>query len=203
MDEANLMQELSVNIKGHVTIFEFDSFDDYRSRNIRNILLDKDNAVHKENASIVLARGITHRPNGSIFFMYFGNGGAVIDPGGNVILQSPNVSGAADLYNPSYFEAVDDTQGAPEGNGMDVRHITGSLYSDADVRCVIGRNEPLGQLPTDTVDSVDLNTEDFAFNEIGLKTADNLLITHLTFTPILKSAQRLIEVVYTLRISID
>lgn len=194
---------INVTIQGHVKILEFDTFDDYKAQKIRNVLLDKDNAVHKENASIVLARGITHRPNGSIFFMYFGNGGAVIDPNGNVILNPPHVEGAADLYNPTYFAGVDDNQGAPDGNGMDVRHINGSLYSDADIRCIINQNEPFGQLPTDTVGDIDLNSEDFAFNEIGLKTADNLLVTHITFTPILKSAQRLLEVVYTLRISID
>lgn len=197
------LEYLNVNIKGHVKILEFDTFDDYKTRNVRDVLLDKDNAVHKENASIVLARGITHRPNGSIFFMYFGNGGATIDPRGNVILNPPLVTGASDLYNWTYFEAVDDRQGAPDGNGMDVRHITGSLYSDADIRCVIGKNEPFNQLPTDTVGSIDLNSESFSFNEIGLKTADNLLVTHITFTPILKNAQRLIEVVYTLRISIE
>jgi hypothetical protein len=197
------LETIKVGIQGHVKILEFETFDDYQSRNHSNVLLDKRNAVHKENASILIARGITHRPNGSIFYMYFGNGGATIDPLGNVVLNPPIVTGAADLYNPTYFEAVDDSEGAPDGNMMSVRHITGSLFSDADIRCVIGKNEPFNQLPTDTVGAIDLNTEEFSFNEIGLKTADNLLITHITFTPILKNAQRLIEVVYTLRISVE
>lgn len=195
--------QLNVKIQGHVKILEFETVDDFKDGKVSNILLDKRNAVHKENASILIARGITHRPNGSIFYMYFGNGGATIDPLGNVVLNPPLVTGASDLYNPTYFEAVDDTQGAPDGNSMNVRHINGSLSSDADIRCVIGKNEPFSQLATDTVGSVDLNTENFSFNEIGLKTADNLLITHITFTPVLKNAQRIIEVVYTLRISID
>lgn len=194
---------MNVNIQGHVQILEFDTYADYKSRKVKDVLLDKHNAVHKENASIVMARGIAHRPNGSIFFMYFGNGGATIIPGGNVVLNPPNVSGASDLYNATYFESVDNILGAPDGNGMDVRHITGSLFSDADIRCIVGKSEPFGQLPSDTVESIDLNTEQFAFNEIALKTADNLLITHITFAPILKNAQRLMEVVYTLRISID
>lgn len=194
---------LSVKIQGHVKILEYANQEDFEARKVSDVLLDKRNAVHKENASILIARGITHRPNGSIFYMYFGNGGATIDPLGNVVLNPPIVTGAADLYNTTYFEAVDDTQGAPDGNAMDVRHINGSLFSDADIRCVIGKNEPFNQIATDTVGDLDLNTQDFAFNEIGLKTADNLLITHITFTPILKNAQRLIEVVYTLRISID
>ena len=197
------LETINVSIQGHVKILEFVTFDDYEARKHSDVLLDKRNAVHKENASILIARGITHRPNGSIFYMYFGNGGATIDPLGNVVLNPPIVTGAADLYNPTYFESIDDSQGAPNGNMMSIRHITGSLYSDADIRCVIGKNEPFSQLPTDTVGAVDLNTEEFSFNEIGLKTADNLLITHITFTPILKNAQRLIEVVYTLRITID
>lgn len=192
-----------VKIQGHVKIHEYETVEDFEQRQNSNILLNKRNAVHRENASILIARGITHRPNGSIFYMYFGNGGATIDPLGNVVLNPPNVTGAADLYNPTFFEAVDDSQGAPEGNMMSVRHINGSLYSDADIRCVIGKNEPFTQQPSDTVGPIDLNTEPFSFNEIGLKTADNLLITHITFTPILKDAQRIIEIVYTLRISVD
>jgi hypothetical protein len=196
-------EHLRVNIQGHVRINEYETAEDFENRENANCLLNKRNAVHRENASILIARGITHRPNGSIFYMYFGNGGATIDPLGNVVLNPPNVVGAADLYNPTYFEAVDDTQGAPEGNMMSVRHVNGSLYSDADIRAVIGKNEPFNQQPFDTVGNLDLNTQPFSFNEIGLKTADNLLITHITFTPILKDAQRIIEVVYTLRISID
>jgi hypothetical protein len=197
------VEQLDVKIEGHVKIFEYQTADDFRFRKSNNVLLDKKNAVDKENASILIARGITHRPNGSIFYMAFGNGGATIDPLGNVILNPPNVTGAADLYNETYFEAVDDSQGAPSGNYMAVRHINGSLISDADIVCVIGLNEPFNQLPSDTVGNIDLNTQPFSFNEIGLKTADNLLITHITFTPILKDSQRIIEIVYTLQISID
>jgi len=195
--------DFNVSIEGHVKIFEYASADDFKYRVSGNTLLDGKNAVDKENASILVARGITHRPNGSIFYMCFGNGGATIDPLGNVILNPPNVTGSADLYNETYFEAVDDSQGSPQGNYMDVRHINGSLVSYADIVCVIGKNEPFSQLPIDTVGVVNLNVEPFSFNEIGLKTADNLLITHITFTPVLKDAQRIIEIVYTLQISID
>jgi hypothetical protein len=194
---------IKVKLEGHVKVHAYDNLDDLLAQRNFSVLLDDCNAVHKENASILIARGITHRPNGSIFYMYFGNGGATIDPLGNVVLNPPNVSGAADLYNPTYFEAVDDSQGAPDGNIMAVRHVNGTLFSDADIRCVIGKNEPFGQQVTDDVGPLDLNNEQFSFNEIGLKTADNLLITHITFTPVLKDAQRIIEVVYTLRVVIE
>jgi hypothetical protein len=194
---------LNVAIQGHVKIHEYQSIEDLANRQNYDVLLSKRNAVHKENASIMIARGITHRPNGSVFYMAFGSGGATIDPLGNVVLNPPNVLGAANLYSETYSEAVDDTQGAPEGNFMSVRHINGSLYSDADIHCVINKNEPFGQRPTDDIGGADLNDEQFSFNEIGLKTADGLLVTHITFTPILKDAQRIIEVVYTIRISIE
>lgn len=194
---------LHVNLKGHVTIRTYGSLDDLRDQRDAVTLLDKDNAVHFENASILIARGIADRPDGSIYYMYFGNGGATIDPLGNVVLNPPNITGAADLYNPTYFEAVDDRQGAPAGNMMAVRHVTGTLVSDADIYCVVGINEPFGQNATDTVGSLDLNTQEFSFNEIGLKTQDNLLITHVTFTPVLKDAQRIMEVVYTLVITVN
>ncbi len=195
--------EIGVQIEGQVKILEYETLDAFKYRTSGNVLLDKKNAVDKENASILIARGITHRANGSIYYMAFGNGGATIDPLGNVILNPPNVTGSADLYNETYFEVVDDSQGAPDGNYMAVRHINGSLYSYADITCVIGKNEPFNQLPLDNPGNVNLNTEPFSFNEIGLKTADNMLITHITFTPILKNAQRIIEVVYTLKITIE
>jgi hypothetical protein len=192
-----------VHMKGHLKICSYESMADLQAHRNFTTHLDKDNAVHMENTSILIARGITDRPNGSIYYMCFGNGGATIDPLGNVILSPPNVTGASDLYNETYFEAVDDRMGAPAGNMMSVSHVTGTLVSDADIYCIIGINEPFGQQISDSVGSLDLNTEVFAFSEIGLKTFDNLLITHVTFTPIMKDAQRIIEVIYKLVITVD
>lgn len=194
---------INIGLKGHVLVRSYDSVEDLLAQRHFDVLLDKDNAVHRENASIMIARGIADRPNGSVYYMYFGNGGATFDPRGNVVFNAPNILGAADLYNATYFEAVDDRQGAPAGNLMAVRHVTGTLISDADIYCVIGKNEPFGQQISDDVGSLDLNTQQFSFNEIGLKTKDNLLITHTTFAPVLKDAQRIIEVVYTLVITVD
>lgn len=194
--------DIKVKMSGHIKIFEYESDKDYQDHNGK-LLLSKRNAIHDENASILIARGITHRPNGNISFMYFGNGGATIDPLGNVVLKTPNVTGAADLYNTTFFQFIDDTEGAPPGNMMDVRHINGTLFSDADMRCLITTNEPFGQLPSDSTGSIDLNTQEFSFNEIALKTADLLLISMVTFVPVLKSSSRLLEIVYSYRIAID
>jgi hypothetical protein len=166
------------------------------------ILLDQHNAVHDEHASIIIARGLANREFGSVYRMDFGTGGATIDPVGQVLFATPNTTGAADLNNPVYFEVVDDNLDAPPGNQMNVRHINGTLFSDVEIRCVIDKDEPFGQQAFDNVGFNINDDTEFVFDEIGLKSQDGLLITHVTFSPIQKSANRILEIVYTLRIRI-
>lgn len=215
--------QINVRLEGHVLIREYTDMDglladrsaeidanweteQLRDRYMRNghgqVVMDQRNAIHNEHASIIIARGLANREDGSVFTMHFGSGGATIDPLGNIIFATPNTTGAADLNIPTYFEVVDDTLGAPPGNQMAVRHINGTLFSDVEIRCVIDKDEPFGQ---QAFDSVGFNINDdtlFVFDEIGLKSEDGLLLTHITFSPIQKSANRIIEVVYTLRVRI-
>jgi hypothetical protein len=219
----HLSEELTIRLEGHVLIREYDdkvglaedrkmecetSFDTEQLRDMymRNgqgqVLLDQRNAIHNEHASIILARGLANRDDGSVYSMHFGSGGATIDPLGDIIFATPNTVGASDLNVPTYFEVVDDTLGAPSGNQMAVRHVNGTLFSDVEIRCVIDKDEPFGQ---QAFDNVGFNINDaslFIFDEIGLKSQDGLLLTHITFSPIQKSANRIIEVVYTLRVRI-
>jgi len=219
----HLSEELTIRLEGHVLIREYDdkvglaedrklecetSFDTEQLRDMymRNgqgqVLLDQRNAIHNEHASIILARGLANRDNGSVYSMHFGSGGATINPLGDIIFATPNTVGASDLNVPTYFEVVDDTLGAPSGNQMAVRHVNGTLFSDVEIRCVIDKDEPFGQ---QAFDNVGFNINDaslFIFDEIGLKSQDGLLLTHITFSPIQKSANRIIEVVYTLRVRI-
>ena len=219
----HLSEELTIRLEGHVLIREYvdevglaedrkmeceTSFDTEQLRDMymRNgqgqVLLDQRNAIHNEHASIILARGLANRDNGSVYSMHFGSGGATIDPLGDIIFATPNTVGASDLNVPTYFEVVDDTLGAPPGNQMAVRHVNGTLFSDVEIRCVIDKDEPFGQ---QAFDNVGFNINDaslFIFDEIGLKSQDGLLLTHITFSPIQKSANRIIEVVYTLRVRI-
>ena len=200
---TSLSDEIKVKLEGHVKIHEYESWEDLLDQDQQGrVLMDKRNAIHNEHASILIARAITNRENGSIYTMHFGTGGATIDPLGNILYATPNTTGAADLNTPVYFEVVDDTAGAPPGNQMAVRHINGTLVSDAEIRCVLDKNEPFGQPSFDNVAGVNVNNSLFVFDEIGLKTEDGLLITHITFSPIEKSANRIIEVVYTLRVRI-
>ncbi len=191
----------SVTITGHVKIYEYTDVSKLGTDSGR-VVLDKTNAIHKENASILIARAIANRENGSIYTMHFGTGGATIDTTGAVLFSSPNVTGAADLNIPVYSEVVDDSQNAPAGNYMSVRHVNGTLFSDVEIRCVLDRDEPFGQTSLSNASGIDLNTNGFSFDEIALKMGDGLMISHLIFTPILKASDRVFEAVYVLRIRI-
>lgn len=196
---GDLSETFNVKMEGHLKIFEYESDEDRVEGVNGRVVLNKRNAIHPEHASILLARAVAHRPNGSIYSMSFGSGGATIDPLGNITYSTPNTSGSADLNVPVYFEVVDDTNGAPTGNSMTVRHINGTLFSDVEIRCVIGKNEPFSQPAYDSLTGTNLNSSQFVFDEIGLKTQDELLITHVVFSPIEKSANRILEIVYSLR----
>jgi len=196
-----LSEQINISIQGHVKIFEYEDPNGIGTDSGK-VLLDQRNAIHNEQASIIIARGLANRENGFVHTMHFGTGGATIDPLGNISYAIPNTTGAADLNTPVYFEVVDDNSGAPAGNQIAVRHINGTLFSDVEIRAVIDKNEPFGQPAFDNVGSTNINTSQFVFDEIGLKSKDNLLITHIVFSPIEKSANRIIEVVYTLRVRI-
>ncbi len=196
-------EQMNVSVEGHVLIRAYASGADLKAKTNGKIVLNKRNAVHPEHASILIARAIANRENGSIYSMHFGTGGATVDPLGNITYATPNTTGAADLNNPVYFEVVDDNEGAPQGNQMAVRHINGTLFSDVEIRCVLDKNEPFGQPAFDNVGNINLNDSQFVFDEIGLKTEDGLLVTHITFSPVEKTASRILEIIYTLRISIN
>ena len=100
---------------------------------------------------------------------------------------------------------------------MEVNYTTGNVYSDIVATCTLNYTEPstsdntfnlygLSQSNDDTATSIDGN---FIFDEIGLKSKaatgrnTGLLLTHVVFHPVQKSANRLIQVIYTIRVRTD
>jgi hypothetical protein len=195
LPRTQLSDEIKVRVEGHLKITQYENEEDTKGV----VLLDKRNAIHPEHMSILIARSVAHRSNGPLYSMYFGSGGATVDPLGDITYATPNTSGSADLNTPTYFEVIDDNNGAPSGNSMTVRHINGTLFSDVEIRCVLSKNEPFTQPAFDSLSGQNINTTAFVFSEIGLKTQDDLLITHVVFSPIMKSSNRIIEAVYVLR----
>jgi hypothetical protein len=155
--------------------------------------------------SIALANTMINNGQGYIYQMAFGNGGTNIDPTGIITYLTPNSSGTnASLYNQTYSKVVDGTASTnmdSTRNFTEVRHVTGTNYSDIFVTCLLDYGEPSGQSAFDTT----INGETtFVFDELGLQsyspTGNNLLLTHVIFHPVLKSLNRLIQIDYTVRI---
>jgi len=186
-----------VEVKGFVKIFD---------PNTNELLLDTTNSIHYENMSEAMANSLANRSVGEIYAMSFGNGGSAVDPTGVITYLPPNVTGQnAELYNSTFTKVVDDNSAAntdPIRNKLTVSHISGNVFSDILVSCLLDFGEPSGQQAFDN--STDLEG-DFVFDELGLKSwngsADNLkLITHAIFHPVQKSLNRQIQIDYTIRI---
>jgi hypothetical protein len=171
------------------------------------ILVDKFNAINYENFSISLARSLSNRPDSWIQEMAFGNGGARISETGVITYLPPNTVGqTAQLYNQTYYKVVNDQSPLnldPAKNFMQYAHSTGATFSDVIINCTLDLGEPAGQEAFDT--AVDLQGN-FVFNELGLRDYSSngqntgRLISHVIFSPIQKSLNRQIQIVYTIRI---
>jgi hypothetical protein len=186
-----------IHIEGHIHIFDPAT---------KETFVNKRNAIHYENMSLALARSLSHASTGGyVYQMAFGNGGTAVDPTGIITYLTPNTSGTnASLYNYKYAKIVDPgaaTNTDPTRNFSEVRHTTGTTYSDLFVTCLLDYGEPNNQTAFDTVNS---NNSSFTFDELGLVNYDNsgnsLLLTHVIFHPVLKSLNRLIQIDYTVRI---
>lgn len=171
------------------------------------VFVDKKNAIHYENMSAAIAYSLGNKGTNFITEMWFGNGGTTVDPTGVITYLPPNTNVQnADLYNPTYHKIVDDTNtanGDPANNKITINHVPGQIYSDILVSCLLDYGEPSGQAVFDN--SQDLNSN-FVFDELGLKgfsTAGSglgQLLTHVIFSPVQKSLNRLIQIDYTVRI---
>jgi hypothetical protein len=187
-----------LHIQGHIKIFDPQT---------QEVYVDKRNAIHYENFSIGLAQAMSNQGKGFIGEMCFGNGGSRIDPTGIITYLTPNAVGLnASLYNQTYIKNIDSSSSLnldPARNFMEIRHVTGTAYSDILVSCLLDFGEPSGQQAFDTSTS---NKTDFVFDEIGLRGYSNdgvgagLLLTHVIFHPVQKSLNRLLQVDYTVRI---
>ena len=187
-----------IHVQGHIKIFD---------PTTKEVFIDKRNAIHYENMSNAIALNLGNKANNFITEMHFGNGGTTVDPTGVITYLPPNTNVQnADLYNPTYYKIVDNlnsTNGDPLNNKITVNHTPGLIYTDILISCLLDYGEPAGQAVFDN--SSDLNGN-FVFDELGLKGYSTSgpglgqLLTHVIFSPVQKSLNRLIQIDYTVRI---
>jgi hypothetical protein len=192
----NMNEQGGVLVQGHIKIYDPES---------KQIYIDKRNAINFENMSIALAESLANQGQGFIFEMSFGNGGTSVDPTGIITYLTPNTSGInASLYNQTFSKIVDSRSVNnldSARNKTEIRHVTGTNYTDILVSCLLDYGEPEGQQAFDTA----MNQDDpFVFDELGLRsfspTGQGKLITHVIFHPVQKSLNRLIQIDYTVRV---
>lgn len=193
-----MIENITKSIIGHVLI---------RDKISKEVLVDKYNAINYENFSISLARTLANRTDSWIQEMVFGNGAATVSGTGTITYLPPNVIGTgAELYNQTYIKVVNDLSPYnpdPANNYITTAHTNGLTYSDIIVTCNLGIGEPAGQ---DAFDNATNILGPYVFNELGLKAYDpngegtGRLLTHVVFSPVQKSLNRQLEVIYTIRI---
>lgn len=203
--------EFITNVTGRVKI---------EDKNTGEVLLDQNNAIHKRNMALVIARGLANETNHWVHKMAFGNGGTYVESGTSGGFQfhynSPNIiDPLSTLYHETYSEIIDDFT---TSNGNQVVTSTGTLENTFLVicTCTLSTTEPAGQSPTDGLDDVLTSSssteETYSFDELCLKTSDvlygttpieGLLLSHIIFNPIEKTANREIVITYTLTISVS
>ena len=186
-----------VHMEGHIRIFDPESGEDY---------VNKRNAIHYENMSEALALSLSNKTTGFVHEMAFGNGGTNVDPTGVITYLPANSTGQnASLYNQTYYKVVDDNSSLNTDAGrnkLTVNHVSGNIYSDIVVSCLLDYGEPSGQQAFDNTSNFN---DTYTSDELGLKSwigtvNTGKLITHVIFHPVQKSLNRLIQIDYTIRI---
>jgi hypothetical protein len=193
---TNLKEYSGLHVEGHIKIFDPASGETF---------INKRNAINYENMSLSLAESLANQGQGFIYEMSFGNGGTSVDPTGIITYLTPNTTGTtASLYNQTYTKVVDDrsvNNVDPTRNKTEVRHVSGTNYTDILVSCLLDYGEPDGQ---DAFDTSSNSNGLYVFDELGLKgfrsSSSGRLLTHVIFHPVQKSLNRLIQIDYTVRV---
>lgn len=197
-----MFNKITPKITGHVIIKDGETGE---------IFVDKNNAIHPENMSIAIAKSLARRDDGWILEMHFGNGAAAVNNVGVVTYLPPNTIGqTANLYNPTYYKVINQMSPLNQDtskNFIEILHTTNEVFTDIKITATLDFGEPADQAAFDNESS----TEGvYVFDELGLKAAPELgesagtglLLTHVVFHPVLKSLNRIIEIVYTIRIAL-
>lgn len=191
-------------VKGHVLITDITDPDNV------SIVVDKSNAIHPENMSQAIAYALAGATNsvgvslGAISEMRFGNGGTVVLSTGRVTYKTPRISSFGGLYSETYAKKINANVNASVDsayNNISTVHIPGQVYTDIVCLCTLGLGEPSDQNVSSTTDM----NGNYVFDELGLYTDGDsgLALSHIIFHPVEKSANRVLQVKYTVRVQLQ
>lgn len=195
----------NINLTGHVLI---------RDKDTNEVLFDGFNSIHYGNMARIVGQALTNGPNAFIHYMAFGNGATSVDTAGRIVYKTPRVTetfeSGANLYSRTYAKVISAGNDDPTNNRIEV--ITGPSYTDLKCVCTLSYGEPEGQ---DQFDSSTTNEGEYIFDELALfsfptdpsdqvdPVNTSTMLTHVVFHPVQKSQNRVIEIIYTIRIQLS
>ena len=202
---------MGLNVSGHILI---------RDAETKEELVNKRNAIHYGNMAYIVAQALTNQDDAFIHYMAFGNGATSVDTAGKVVYKTPRVTegyeSGANLYSRTFAKPVstDAENPSSERATNKIEVIPGVSYTDLKITCTLGYSEPSD---ADAFDSSVSNEGNYVFDELALfskPTADSYdgwangidsstMLTHVIFHPVQKSKNRVIEVIYTIRIQLS
>lgn len=201
--------DIGLNVSGHILI---------RDKETGEEIVNKRNAIHYGNMAYIVAQALTGQPASFIHYMAFGNGATSVDTSGRVVYKTPRVTEAfesgANLYSRTYFKPISDTTENQDPENNKIELFTGASYTDLKCTCTLSYGEPSGQ---DTFDSSTTNEGEYIFDELALFTYPtdttlpteeerintSTMLTHVLFHPVQKSSNRIIEIIYTIRVQLS
>jgi hypothetical protein len=200
-NEQAVNEDAGIGMNGHILI---------RDKETGEELVNKRNAIHYGNMANIVANALNNQSQSYIHFMAFGNGGTSVDTAGKVVYKSPRVSesfeASADLYSRSFNKVISAAASDPTTDKIEV--VAGSSFTDLKVTCTLGYAEPSDQ---DLFDSSTDNDGSYVFDELALfsyptdgsSITTSKMLTHVIFHPVQKSQNRIIEIIYTVRIQLS
>ena len=182
-----------VKMQGHLLIRDAETGEE---------LVNKRNAIHFGNMAFVIANALSYwkTEDNGIYHMAFGNGGS------DVLNTGAIRDDSAGLYNRTYEKLIGQDATTDSKNNVSIVTSSGS-YTDLQITCTLDFGEPSTQATSDTATS-DSST-DFIFDELGIYAynsggiSSEYLLTHVIFHPVQKSLNRVIEIVYTIRVQLQ
>lgn len=200
----NQTEKPRLYVKGHVLITDITDPEN------TSIVIDKANAIHPENFSQSIAYALAGAVDssgislGSISEIRFGNGGTVVLSTGRVTYKTPRISSFGGLYSETYAKKINANVNAgveTEYNNISTIHIPGQVYTDIVCLCTLGLGEPSDQNVSSTTDM----EGNYVFDELGLYTdgTSGIALSHIIFHPVEKSANRILQIKYTVRVQLQ
>ena len=195
IEEPKVDDNAGIKMSGHILI---------RDAETKEEIVNKRNAIHYGNMANMIAKALTNSADSYIHYMAFGNGATSVDAAGKVIYKAPRVSEAyensATLYSRTFQKVISNNTTTDK-----IEFIPGTSYTDLKITCTLGYNEPSAQ---DTFDTSTTNDGLYVFDELALLSyatdpTNSTMLTHVIFHPVQKSANRTIEIIYTVRVQLN